>query len=165
MSALYAATVGLIDQNATLCEEEEMYVILREDEAVAACAHLILGLARYARALSFSAEEGERRILLKITGARRKPGDSLNEEDLLPKRDDCRAVLSQLLRDGDIAYRVIITEETVVLTVAFPRFLVKTFDVCAVDPKRVCDLFFTVMLKQAGCEEKDATKDATMPTE
>ena len=149
LSVLHAACVGLIDKNATIEEGEEMFAVMAGEDAVTVAALLIVGMARHARALAFSSEEGARRVMLHVRGKRRVGGAPLSEEMLLPAAEGATRLLVQLARESDITYRFCDDGETVALSLSFPRFLIANYDVCAIDPKHACDLFFKVMLLMA----------------
>ncbi|MBE6655499.1 MAG: hypothetical protein E7609_01345 [Ruminococcaceae bacterium] len=154
LRALHRAARGLLDSDATLNASEEMYAVFEEESGVCALAILCVGFSRYARSLAFSAEETPHKILLRLTGVRRKDGDSLDYRDILPEREACRRALDSFLTQNRMAYEFAEREGELCLTVAFPRFLADSYDVCAVDAENICGTFYNVMLFLAGDEPK-----------
>ena len=149
LCALYAACAGLIDKGATLDVGEEMYAVFAEEDAVTLTALLLLGLARHTRAPAFSSEERKQHVLLHVKAHRRICDIPLGEDAVLPAHDGARRLIERLAHEGDIRYLFSVTKDEIALSVAYPRFLTKSFDVCAVDPKQACDLFYKAMLMLA----------------
>lgn len=156
LRGMHRAVKILLDPRATLPETEEMYAVFEEKSAVCALTALFVGFARYASINTLTAEEQPRKIFLHLKGDRRTGGNALDYRDLLPKREAHKAMLDRWLDKNVISYELTDYEGALTLTVALPRFLTDTYDVCAVDADDVCDTFYDVMLLFSGDTPKHA---------
>lgn len=156
LQGLHYAAASLLDSRATLIETEEMYAVFEEGSAVWALAALLVEFSLHASINTLTAEEHPRKIFLRVTGDRRTKGKALDYRDLLPKREAHKEILDCWLDRNFISYELTDYEGALTLTVALPRFLTDTYDVCAVDADDVRAAFYDVMLLLSGEAPKHA---------
>ncbi len=156
LRAWHCAVASLLDSRAVLLETEEMYAVFEEESASYALAMLSVAFSRYAQAIVLDAEEQSNRILLRLTGAPRKAGVRVTQENMLPARQACRPVFEDFLARSGMAYSLTQTDDALCLSVALPRFLADRYDVCAKDTSDLCDVFYDAMLFLSGEAPKRA---------
>ena len=150
LHAWHRALTLLIDHRATLLETEEMYAVFEEKSASYALAMLSVGFARYASDIVLGAEELPDKILLRLTGKRRKAGARLAQKKLLPERKDCCALLEDYLARSGMAFALEQAGDTLSLSICMTRFLAERYDVYAVDSENLCARFYDAMLFLSG---------------
>lgn len=149
LRALHHATKSLIDGNATLVEREEKYAVLEEKSFAYAYAILCIGIARYASRLTVDSTEAAEQILITLRGTRRVAGDALSADDVLPKDAALLALLLHSLHRNRMEYALEERDGLVTLTLALPRFLTKTYGVCAVNAESILSYVYAVMANGA----------------
>lgn len=150
LRALHRATRGLIDAGATLVEREEMYAVLEEKSFTCAYTFLCIGIARHVFHLTIDSAETATQILITLRGTRRVPGTPLTAYDVLPKEETLSALLMHSLHRNRMEYVLEESEDSVTLTLAVPRFLTKTYGVCAVNDESVLACVYAVMATGTG---------------
>ena len=68
----------------------------------------------------------------------------------MPSDEDLCTYLSQCLRKNGMEFVLAEENGILTLTIAIPRFLTKTYDVCAVNADYISDCVCAMMLRNAG---------------
>jgi hypothetical protein len=150
LHALHHAGGNLLDGGLTLALPDEMYAVFEERSAVSAFAFLFVRLAGRASLEELTAEERARRIYIRISGKCRIKGQMLTESDLVPEREEDKALFDRLLARNRMAYVLKEKDGAFSLTVSLPRFLADDHDAFAVNANEAYDSFYDVMLHLAG---------------